>query len=259
MRIVHTSDLHGRLFNSNGSKLPAADLYVVSGDMLPNDPLIVFENRKTHEQRICKWEEGSSLPMTQWLPVSRKIDPLHEITYQTGWINDILIDSYVRERMFTTEEAPVICVRGNHDFVDLKPLFEGVRDDNTFELHEPGDVIELFGLRIGGMRGIPYIYGEWCDEYRQPDADDRCRRLPLDLDVLITHAPPYGVLDNEPDHYGMRGLRSYLDRARNLKAHLFGHIHAHGGKVEHLTVGYDDSREDVTMSNAATSFTVLDL
>ena len=50
--------------------------------------------------------------------------------------------------------------------------------------------------------------------------------IPLDTGVLITHSPAYGILDFDDNiNYGSEELLAKLP-SLNLKAHLFGHIHA---------------------------------
>ncbi len=65
--------------------------------------------------------------------------------------------------------------------------------------------------------------------------------IPNDVDVLITHTPPYGVLDEvrHGDMYRSCGSVSLLTKliSTKCKLHLFGHIHEHGGNsscVNHL-------------------------
>jgi predicted phosphohydrolase len=53
--------------------------------------------------------------------------------------------------------------------------------------------------------------------------------IPADTDILVTHGPPYGVLDRSPAEYpgpaGDRELREAVLRVRP-KLHVFGHVHA---------------------------------
>lgn len=46
-------------------------------------------------------------------------------------------------------------------------------------------------------------------------------KIPSDTDILISHSPPFGILDN-----GL-GSRSLLERVKDVRPvfHLFGHIH----------------------------------
>ncbi len=52
------------------------------------------------------------------------------------------------------------------------------------------------------------------------------------VDVLITHAPPYGILDQDGSiHYGSYELLSRVTAVRP-RIHLFGHIHKANGLEE---------------------------
>jgi hypothetical protein len=59
----------------------------------------------------------------------------------------------------------------------------------------------------------------------------------------------------------MPALNTYIGRAMKLRAHLFGHIHEQGGRVEDVEVGlpFSEDVKTVKFSNAATKFNVIDL
>jgi hypothetical protein len=50
--------------------------------------------------------------------------------------------------------------------------------------------------------------------------------IPKDLDVLVTHMPPYGILDEE---MGSLEILNFVLKSKP-KYHLFGHIHATAGQ-----------------------------
>lgn len=58
-------------------------------------------------------------------------------------------------------------------------------------------------------------------------------KIPRDTDILITHTPPYGILDKcRRGRVGSQELRNrVLNRSMlpKLKLHVFGHIHEMGG------------------------------
>ena len=82
--------------------------------------------------------------------------------------------------------------------------------------------------------------------------------IPEDTDVLVTHTPPYGILDR--DGSILFGSRELLDRVRTIRPHLhlFGHIHkSHGTTSEGVTVfsnaaimdeGYDNLKAPNVLS-----------
>ncbi len=78
--------------------------------------------------------------------------------------------------------------------------------------------------------------------------------IPDDIDILITHSPPYGILDkvklegqfklSEPplqmyEHVGSKSLYNWLKYVGRPKLHVFGHIHEAYGQVEVFPT-YDD-------------------
>ncbi len=51
--------------------------------------------------------------------------------------------------------------------------------------------------------------------------------IPDNIDILITHAPPFGILDNTTDNLrsGSKTLLKRVNELKELKYHIFGHIH----------------------------------
>lgn len=62
--------------------------------------------------------------------------------------------------------------------------------------------------------------------------------IPPDVDILVTHGPPYGILDqnSKGESCGSIHLREAIDRIAP-KLHVFGHIHASYGKILHMHNG----------------------
>jgi len=231
MKICHFSDWHTKFH-----KLPNADLYICTGDMYNDNYMFVqYGMTKASENNQLAWATQSGGPkMATSIPKYKE----------------------------------VVCVRGNHDFIDLSLLF-GTAE--TLETHEFGlefQVLDIQGLRIGGVRGIPRIReggsALWCDEH----TPERLREHVFDVkgfepvDILVTHGPPRGILDD--CNYNGEGLcpsknsRCVGARAINEaikilkpKLHCFGHIHECGGKVIDVY--------GVLHSNASGGFNVIDL
>jgi Icc-related predicted phosphoesterase len=73
-------------------------------------------------------------------------------------------------------------------------------------------------------------------------AEDRSQlyaQIPEDTDILVTHGPPFGILDSAP-HSGMHsGCRELLEAVMRVrpKLHVFGHVHgAYGILQTHQTM-----------------------
>ena len=159
--------------------------------------------------------------------------------------------------------SPIVCVRGNHDFIDLSPLFEGCNLVHEFIDNE---VVEVLGKRITGHRGIPYIHGTWSDEMTRESLRLKLDAMP-DADIFLTHYPPAGILDSEISRgiemgYGMEGMREALARRMGDRGlHCFGHIHGSGGSVREFGPGqfFGQVGHLHTYSNAACNVNVIEV
>lgn len=226
--------MHGSFLD----RYPEADLYVCTGDALPNFP-------------VYDGDVGLRL---------FRISRAHEERAQTAWVGKS--NNQMRHRL-GSPDARVVCVRGNHDFVPIAPIFAGC---DVTEL-VGNEVTEVLGRRVTGHRGIPWIHGTWNDETHRPDLIDRMKRMPA-AELYLTHYPPWGILDafglpGREDHYGLEEMAYRLirlseppsDRPLEQDAvravHMFGHIHECGGMTR--------QEGNVLFSNAATRVNVIDL
>lgn len=116
-----------------------------------------------------------------------------------------------------------IFICGNHDDCLYEAYIDGL-DDNVNYLCNSG--IEIEGLKF---YGVP-MFMEDCITDRQ---SRNYASIPNDTEVLITHSPAYGILDFDDDiNYGSEEILEIIPILHNLKAHLFGHIHARNGIME---------------------------
>ena len=115
-----------------------------------------------------------------------------------------------------------IFICGNHDECLYGATIDGL-DGNVHYLCNSG--IEIEGLKF---YGIPMFMGD-CITDRQTR---HYANIPDDTDILITHTPPFGILDFDDNiNYGSEELLSRISVVRP-RLNLFGHIHArHGIKV----------------------------
>lgn len=146
-----------------------------------------------------------------------------------------------------------IVVCGNHD-----KLFESdpslARSLLTNATYLQDEEVTIEGLRIYGSPWTP-TYGAWSFmlERGAPMAE-RWERIPKGLDILITHGPPYGELDevtgfvpllggSDTHHAGCEMLWKRIYQVRP-RAHVFGHIHEAAGRAHDPELG-------ITFINAA--------
>jgi predicted phosphohydrolase len=129
-----------------------------------------------------------------------------------------------------------IVVPGNHEFFLEAEPSERFMLDNAIVLINEGT--EIDGLRIWGSPVTP-LYG---GAFGLRSAKDRRRlyaQIPHGIDVLVTHGPPFGILDTAPIsglHEGCPELLDVVEQVRP-KLHVFGHIHTAYGifQTEHTT------------------------
>lgn len=126
-----------------------------------------------------------------------------------------------------------IFIGGNHDFLlerESKFFRTMVPRGCTYLNDEP---VEIKGIRIWGSPITPFFH-DWAFNRRR---GDKIRRhwalIPDHVDLLVTHGPPLGILDQTTygDHVGCADLLERLAAVRP-KVHLFGHIHEGYGKTE---------------------------
>ena len=120
-----------------------------------------------------------------------------------------------------------VLVAGNHDACLYGATLDGL-DDNVHYLCDSG--VEIEGLKFWG---VP-MFMEDCVSGHQ---EQLYAAIPDDTDVLVTHTPPYGILDR--DESILYGSKELLERVSTIRPrlHLFGHIHkAHGMTNDGMTV-----------------------
>lgn len=120
-----------------------------------------------------------------------------------------------------------IFIAGNHDDCLYGAKIEGL-DNDTHYLCNSGVVLD--GIKF---YGIP-MFMEDCIAERE---NLNYTKIPIDTEILITHVPPYSILDfDDGINYGSEKLLEKLTTLK-LQAHLFGHIHSsHGAeKINGIT------------------------
>lgn len=88
-------------------------------------------------------------------------------------------------------------------------------------------LIEIDGVKIWCSAITPFFHNWAWNRYRGDEIKKHWDKIPNDIDVLITHGPPAGVLDKCPDgrRVGCDNLYNRIYHLKNLKMHAFGHIH----------------------------------
>ncbi len=139
-----------------------------------------------------------------------------------------------------------IFIAGNHDW-----MFE---TNNTFArqmlnksiIYLQDSFVEIEGLKIYGSPWQPRFFDWAFNLNRGAELAEKWKLIPNDTDILITHGPPNGILDEVPRQYwventGCEELRKKVEKIAKfgrLKLHVFGHIHCGYGQTEEFGVKF---------------------
>ena len=192
MRITFISDTHAK-HNQVTSSLPGGDVLIHAGD-------ISNKGYRTEIQDFIKW-------------------------FST-------IENYTHK----------IFIAGNHDFgcqdevlavqelLRLNPGSEYLYDDMFLIGDESADYDDM--VKVWGSPWQPEFYN-WAFNLPRQGAElkEVWNMIPSDVDILITHGPPYGHLDYvaySKQNVGCELLRDRIDLIKP-KIHVFGHIHSSYG------------------------------
>ena len=119
-----------------------------------------------------------------------------------------------------------IVTAGNHDLMfERHPGAARELLGNAIYLENSG--IEVAGLKIWGSPVQPE-FNNWAFNVARGEAIRRYwKMIPPGTDVLVTHGPPFGVLDkSHPStaHLGCEELAKAVEQIKP-RLHVFGHIH----------------------------------
>ncbi len=228
MRIVATSDLHGAL-----PTIPPCDLLLIGGDVCPD-----FLGSVAGSGGFSEPDNGAGR-QAAWLDTSFR-----------AWLDEV-------------PARQVVGIAGNHDFVFEHRFLvpRGLRwtylQDNT---------VAVAGVRVSGVPWVPNL------PFWAFHASGAAMRLAFEnvepCDILLSHGPPLGIMDEAPSKYGSVagehvGSPSALDAIKRTRPEYFicGHIHEGYGRddfsykrnittiynVAHMDGGYNPVNEPVVI------------
>ena len=144
-----------------------------------------------------------------------------------------------------------LLIAGNHDFMfednpeEALRILESKGKSITY-LNDSG--VEIDGIKFWGSPVTPRFF-DWAFN-RDADIQNHWNMIPHDTNVLITHGPPYGILDftlRDRKPVGCHYLRKRLFDLKDLKVHSFGHIHEAFGQQ----IGDDEDFLGIQFVNAS--------
>ncbi len=142
----------------------------------------------------------------------------------------------------------VISVQGNHEMWVEKNWDEAKQLVNTLapRIHfiQEG-LVEIEGVKIWGSAITPWFH-DWAWNRSGRELEYHWSLIPNDINVLVTHGPPYEILDTVyfadgitiKERVGCYRLSERIKSLPNLKLHVFGHIHSSAGEAYFNGVKY---------------------
>ena len=117
-----------------------------------------------------------------------------------------------------------IIIPGNHEFILEEQRNRGAIT-NAILLVDSG--VEIEGLKIWGSPATP-LYGGAFGKSRPEDRKKLWASIPEGLDILVTHTPPFAILDHASPSERREGCPKLLEAVFRAmpRIHVFGHIHA---------------------------------
>lgn len=120
-----------------------------------------------------------------------------------------------------------VFIAGNHDFYFEDEIAEQIKKSlppNTYYLCDSGVTIE--GINFWGSPVTPTFFNWAFNKDRGKEIMAHWNKIPKNTDILITHGPPFGILDRTKADLNV-GCEDLLSKINIIKPkyHLFGHIH----------------------------------
>jgi Icc-related predicted phosphoesterase len=160
----------------------------------------------------------------------------HRNGFQRRWLETVFAPW-----LTSLDAGAIVGIAGNHDFV--------AQAEPALMRSLPWTYLCDESTRVGGItiHGSPWTptFHEWAFMRDEPELVPLWTQIPDDVDVLMTHGPPFerGDLVVDGRHAGSTTLLARLGELERLRLHVFGHIHeSHGSR---------DRLGDATLANVS--------
>ena len=213
MKIVHISDTHGSKYH-NKLEIPECDVLIHSGDVGGRTNLFEL-------QSFIIWFLEQSATIKIFVAGN----------------HDIVLDKFWPSRTKNNITRHILY----EDNLSAKKM---IKDSGIIYLENKDYVYQ--GIKFYGSPYTPSFHKQnWVfNADRGEEIKKEWSKIPSDTNVLITHGPPYGILDTIPENYKItpeedvkRGCEDLINvikkRLYDLKLCCFGHIHGNTGIIVH--------------------------
>ena len=153
-----------------------------------------------------------------------------------------------------------LIIAGNHDGYFDKHSIREIQKRLTNGIYLENTEVIIDGVKFYGSPYTP-IFGNWWFMLSSDGLLEAWSKIPEDTDILITHGPPFEILDKSRIGYLPVGCSFLAKRVKEIKpkAHVFGHIHGeYGIKKTKETVYINSSSmdEDYCIVNKPIEFNI---
>lgn len=132
----------------------------------------------------------------------------------------------------------VVCIAGNHDWLFQLQENKARKLIPNVDHYLQDQAICIKGLNIYGAPWQPEFCNWAFNVPRGKKLREKWDLIPDNLDILVTHGPPYNILDYVPYRGGGNvGCQDLLETVieKRPRYHIFGHVHC--GYGEHFFNG----------------------
>lgn len=145
----------------------------------------------------------------------------HELLYFLKWFHN-------------QDAEHKIMIAGNHDryIENYRPLFKEMLNSfpSIVYLENEGTVIN--DINIWGTPDSKE-FCKWAFNKPEDKLEKIFSQIPDDVEILVSHAPQYGTLDQleNGESVGEKTLSNQFNRLKDIRYHIFGHIHCGYGRL----------------------------
>lgn len=238
MKILFTSDLHSdiKAFQQFASLLDQYfDIGVISGDLLEDSiTLSEMKDRLSLEDDDLLeelYDPDDTIEDLDQRVRDYKADP-NSLLSQTLQVKE---DEY--RNILSQTSKPVIVIPGNHDRSKWKT---------------GGNIINvnLSRFEFCGFNFVGFKYTSLeTSEADEMNLLENIHDMIDDKTILVTHAPAFGILDQNRHgiSIGSKNIGNLIQE-KNIKLHLFGHVHeSFGNHNKHINGAYQKSNQFVSI------------
>lgn len=216
MKILFTADLHSleSAFTRFAELLKDYDVGVIAGDIQTNE---------------LSEKEIATILNIDVKSFGRNYSNFHEAYKAKEKRNKEALDiqAIKLQNILNTAGKPMLVIKGNHD------LCAWESNDNIYNINQTA-------IKFGDYNFVGYQYTNFERSEVMREADLYSLEPLIEKNtILVTHAPPYRVLDTITVHIfgygptkeplGCEAIKHFVDRTRP-RLHLFGHIHEAFGR-----------------------------